>query len=151
MGQSVGAPRGAQCPLASSSSRTLEISLKSIKARNVSLPCNSLSDQCCLRPGQILGFLHSQLSRRGWRQLRVSGGEQGKLGESTVCQFCTTEENFGTEKGTGGTKGPLSTRCSQGGGEKHLLYGEVEPGQYVHNPEWDLTPYQLWKRKQAAK
>merc|ERR1712080_658621 len=28
---------------------------------------------------------------------------------------------------------------------------EVEPGQYVHNPEWDLTPYQLWKRKQAAK
>merc|ERR1711913_30285 len=27
----------------------------------------------------------------------------------------------------------------------------VEPGQYVHNPEWDLTPYQLWKRKQAAK
>lgn len=30
-------------------------------------------------------------------------------------------------------------------------YQEVEPGQYVHNPEWDLTPYQLWKRKQAAK
>merc|ERR1712072_1160877 len=28
---------------------------------------------------------------------------------------------------------------------------EVVPGQYVHNPEWDLTPYQLWKRKQAAK
>merc|ERR1712038_76148 len=28
---------------------------------------------------------------------------------------------------------------------------DVEPGQYVHNPEWDLTPYQLWKRKQAAK
>merc|ERR1712037_479893 len=28
---------------------------------------------------------------------------------------------------------------------------EVESGQYVHNPEWDLTPYQLWKRKQAAK
>merc|ERR1711934_845293 len=28
---------------------------------------------------------------------------------------------------------------------------EVEAGQYVHNPEWDLTPYQLWKRKQAAK
>jgi len=28
---------------------------------------------------------------------------------------------------------------------------EVEPGQYVHNPEWDLTPYQLWKRRQAAK
>merc|ERR1712066_789948 len=27
----------------------------------------------------------------------------------------------------------------------------VEPGQYVHNPEWDLTPYQLRKRKQAAK
>merc|ERR1712183_832003 len=27
----------------------------------------------------------------------------------------------------------------------------VEPGQYVHNPEWDLTPSQLWKRKQAAK
>merc|ERR1712083_670503 len=52
-----------------------------------------------------------------------SGGEQGKLGESTVCQFGTTEENFGTEKGTGGTKGTLSTRCSQGGGEKHLLYG----------------------------
>merc|ERR1711936_321920 len=123
MGQSVGAPRGAQCPLESSSSRTLEISLKSIKARNVSLPCNSLSGQCCRRPGQILGFLHSQLSRRGWRELRVSGGEQGQLGESTVCQFGTTEENFGTEKGTGGTKGPLSTRCSQGGGEKHLLYG----------------------------
>ena len=20
---------------------------------------------------------------------------------------------------------------------------EVEPGQYVHNPEWDLTPYQV--------
>ena len=28
---------------------------------------------------------------------------------------------------------------------------DVEPGQYVHNPEWDLTPYQLWKRRQAAK
>merc|ERR1711962_1079804 len=28
---------------------------------------------------------------------------------------------------------------------------DVEPGQYVHNPEWDLTPYQLWERKQAAK
>merc|ERR1712126_193446 len=27
----------------------------------------------------------------------------------------------------------------------------VEPGQYVHNPDWDLTPYQIWKRKQAAK
>ena len=27
----------------------------------------------------------------------------------------------------------------------------VESGQYVHNPEWDLTPFQLWKRKQAAK
>ena len=27
----------------------------------------------------------------------------------------------------------------------------VEPGQYVHNPDWDLTPYQLWKRRQAAK
>merc|ERR1711934_1039960 len=54
MGQSVGAPRGAQCPLPSSSSRTLEISLKSIKARNVSLPCNSLSGQCCRRPGQHL-------------------------------------------------------------------------------------------------
>ena len=27
----------------------------------------------------------------------------------------------------------------------------VEAGQYVHNPEWDLTPFQLWKRKQAAK
>merc|ERR1712080_20255 len=28
---------------------------------------------------------------------------------------------------------------------------EVEPGQYVHNPEWDLPPYQLWKGKQASK
>ena len=27
----------------------------------------------------------------------------------------------------------------------------MEAGQYVHNPEWDLTPFQLWKRKQAAK
>jgi len=27
----------------------------------------------------------------------------------------------------------------------------VEPGQYVHNPDWDLTPYQIWKRKQAGK
>jgi len=27
----------------------------------------------------------------------------------------------------------------------------VEAGQYVHNPDWDLTPFQLWKRKQAAK
>merc|ERR1711910_252680 len=37
-------------------------------------------------------------------------------------------------------------------GEKSIYSTEeVEPGQYVHNPEWDLTPYQLWKRKQAAK
>merc|ERR1712212_1348436 len=36
--------------------------------------------------------------------------------------------------------------------EKSIYSTEaVEPGQYVHNPEWDLTPYQLWKRKQAAK
>merc|ERR1711936_639476 len=36
--------------------------------------------------------------------------------------------------------------------EKSIFSTEdVEPGQYVHNPEWDLTPYQLWKRKQAAK
>merc|ERR1712243_233935 len=27
----------------------------------------------------------------------------------------------------------------------------VEPGQYVHTPYLDLTPYQIWKRKQAAK
>merc|ERR1711990_1382044 len=36
--------------------------------------------------------------------------------------------------------------------EKSIYSTEaVEPGQYVHNPERDLTPYQLWKRKQAAK
>merc|ERR1712210_156434 len=51
-------------------------------------------------------------------------------------------------RATPATRAPVVPRVV---GKSICSTEEVEAGQYVHNPEWDLTPYQLWKRKQAAK
>merc|ERR1711934_125859 len=111
MGQSAGAPRGAQCPLPSSSSRTLEISLKSIKARNVSLPCNSLSGQCCRRPGQHLLF-----GGGGARPICA----QPRVGSHPIP---AVEEEAGSKEGTPANR-QLSARASEKGG--HCEEAEAE-------------------------
>merc|ERR1711962_1655287 len=130
MGQSAGQPHAAQCP---------RKSYIPIMARTL----------------LILSLVSVVLTQdRYWGSYTASypaggGGDSGNVALARQVQEVGWNPRQDTERGrsTGVSQAKSSLDTS--------LYSSaasesVEPGQYVHNPDWDLTPYQIWKRKQAA-
>merc|ERR1712098_495759 len=78
------------------------------------------------------------------------GGDSGNVAlarqEQEVGWNPRQDTERGRSTGVSQTKSSLDTSLYSSAASE-----SVEPGQYVHNPDWDLTPYQIWKRKQAAK
>merc|ERR1712130_357353 len=166
MGQSAGAHRPAQCPLAST--------LKLRFSRNSK---KSISKLEMARLLVIISLASVALAQdRYWGSYSSSypaggGGDSGSVAESRAnfewAQFGSSTaprpalpqrastprralapSRVAAPRATPAPRAPVVPRVV----EKSIYSTEeVEPGQYVHNPEWDLTPYQLWKRKQAAK
>merc|ERR1712126_220629 len=131
MGQSAGVPRAAQCP---------QISYIPIMARTIIL----------------LSLVSVVLTQdRYWGSYTASypaggGGDSGNVALARQVQEVGWNPRQDTERerstGVSQTKSSLDTSLYSSAASE-----SVEPGQYVHNPDWDLTPYQIWKRKQAAK
>merc|ERR1712037_790643 len=158
--QSAGALRPAQCPLASPP-RTLDSSSSVSKlemARLVAILCLA---SVAVAQDRYWGSYSASYPAGG-------GGDSGSVAESRAsfewAQFGSANaprpvpqrtstprrapSRVSAPRATPATRAPVVPRVV---GKSIYSTEEVEAGQYVHNPEWDLTPYQLWKRKQAAK